>query len=56
MDFIQAENPSLHVVEIHPGQVTETDMAAKVEGLPHIDDGTVFILNFPEHFELTISS
>lgn len=39
MDFIQAENPSLHVVEVHPGRVTETEMAGKVSGLPHIDDG-----------------
>ena len=39
MEFVQAENPSLHVVEIHPGQVAETEIARKVEGLPHIDDG-----------------
>jgi NAD(P)-dependent dehydrogenase (short-subunit alcohol dehydrogenase family) len=44
MDFVQAENPSLHVVEIHPGQVTETEMAGKLGKLPHIDDGmSVFI-------------
>jgi NAD(P)-dependent dehydrogenase (short-subunit alcohol dehydrogenase family) len=39
MDFVQAENPSLHVVDIHPGQVRETEMAAKVKGLTHVDDG-----------------
>ena len=39
MDFVQAENPSLHVVEIHPGQVTETEMAEKLGKLSHIDDG-----------------
>ena len=43
IDYLHAENPSLHVVEIHPGQVTETEMARKLGGqmtLPHIDDGT----------------
>lgn len=38
MEFVQAENPDLHVVGIHPGQVTETEMARRF-GLPHIDDG-----------------
>jgi NAD(P)-dependent dehydrogenase (short-subunit alcohol dehydrogenase family) len=41
MEFVQAENPSLHVVDLHPGQVTETEMAGKVSSmeLGHIDDG-----------------
>ena len=44
MDFIQAENPSLHVVELHPGQVTETEMASRAGGLsPHIDDGMCIV-------------
>lgn len=29
MEFVQAENPELRVVNVHPGQVTETEMAAK---------------------------
>jgi NAD(P)-dependent dehydrogenase (short-subunit alcohol dehydrogenase family) len=41
MEFVQAEHPSLHVVDLHPGQVTETEMAGKVGGLGlgHVDDG-----------------
>lgn len=40
MECFQAEYPSLHIVNLHPGQVMETDMSAKIEGLPdHIDDG-----------------
>jgi NAD(P)-dependent dehydrogenase (short-subunit alcohol dehydrogenase family) len=49
IDYLQAENPALHVVEIHPGQVTETDMARKLGEqlvLPHIDDGTFLTLNW----------
>lgn len=53
MEFIQAENPSLHVVDIHPGQVTETEMAGKVVeqlNLPHIDDGIFYPLGSEKQF------
>ena len=55
MDFVQAEHPSLHVVEIHPGQVTETEMAGKLEGLGHIDDG-IYNPSLPRTTILTASS
>jgi len=43
MEYVQAEKPLLHVVNIHPGQVTETEMANKLaEGMAHIDDGGSF--------------
>ncbi|XMA18938.1 hypothetical protein WAI453_011729 [Rhynchosporium graminicola] len=32
MQYVQQENPGLHVVELHPGQVRMTDMAAKATG------------------------
>lgn len=39
LDFVQAEHPEIHVVNVHPGQVRETDMAEKAKGPDHIDDG-----------------
>jgi len=43
MECVQAEKPLLHVVNIHPGQVTETEMANKLaQGMAHIDDGRSF--------------
>jgi NAD(P)-dependent dehydrogenase (short-subunit alcohol dehydrogenase family) len=39
-DYLQAENPELHVVNIHPGQVV-TDMARKVGMTTPIDSGEV---------------
>lgn len=40
LKYVQAENPNMHVVDVHPGQVRETDMAAKAKmELNHIDDG-----------------
>tara|TARA_R110002060_G_scaffold25495_4_gene34927 strand:+ start:701 stop:841 length:141 start_codon:yes stop_codon:yes gene_type:complete len=43
MQYVQHENPDMHIVDIHPGQVRETDMAAKApgerhEGVSYIDD------------------
>jgi NAD(P)-dependent dehydrogenase (short-subunit alcohol dehydrogenase family) len=45
MQYAQGEIPGIHVVDVHPGQVRETDMAAKATGGPyesvsHVDDGT----------------
>lgn len=37
-EYLQAENPSLHVVNVHPGVVT-TDMGTK-SGFAGMDDGT----------------
>jgi NAD(P)-dependent dehydrogenase (short-subunit alcohol dehydrogenase family) len=53
MEFVQAENPSLHVVEVHPGQVTETEMAGKLKGRSHIDDG-MFLPRLRELSKLTM--
>ena len=44
MQYVQQENPEMHVVDVHPGQVRETNMASKAtegsyEGVSHIDDG-----------------
>jgi NAD(P)-dependent dehydrogenase (short-subunit alcohol dehydrogenase family) len=39
MQYAAADYPDISVLDLHPGQVTETDMASKVEGLEHIDDG-----------------
>lgn len=39
LEYIQAENSDVTVVDIHPGQVRSTEMAGKVEGLERIDDG-----------------
>ena len=43
MEYTQIENPSLHVLNIKPGNVTETEMVAKlakdIGELPHVDDG-----------------
>ncbi|KAH7390110.1 hypothetical protein BKA64DRAFT_757152 [Cadophora sp. MPI-SDFR-AT-0126] len=43
MQYVQQENPEMHVVDVHPGQVRETDMSSKAtgeryEGVSHIDD------------------
>ncbi|KAK0105210.1 hypothetical protein ONS95_004395 [Cadophora gregata] len=43
MQYMQKENPGMHVVDVHPGQVRETDMAGKATGelyddVSHIDD------------------
>ncbi|PVH86378.1 NAD(P)-binding protein [Cadophora sp. DSE1049] len=43
MQYVQQENPEMHVVDVHPGQVRETEMAGKAtgeryEGVSHIDD------------------
>lgn len=51
MEYVQAAYPEMRVVDLHPGQVTETDMAAKAKAKGvekdahlntlkgHIDDG-----------------
>ena len=40
MRYAAADNPQMHFVDVHPGQVTETDMAGLLPTrLPHIDDG-----------------
>jgi NAD(P)-dependent dehydrogenase (short-subunit alcohol dehydrogenase family) len=59
MEFIQAEYPSLHVVDLHPGQVTETEMAGKAggAGMGHIDDGMLgFRLIRTKHFANNVSA
>ncbi|KAL2062116.1 hypothetical protein VTL71DRAFT_6382 [Oculimacula yallundae] len=43
LKYFQEENPRFHVVDVHPGQVRETEMAAKAtspqyEGEAHVDD------------------
>ncbi|KAG4433050.1 hypothetical protein IFR05_011468 [Cadophora sp. M221] len=43
MQYVQEDRPGIHVVDVHPGQIRETDMAAKAtgehyEGVSHIDD------------------
>lgn len=39
-ECIHHEKPELHIVNIHPGRVVETDMAKKLSTTrPHIDDG-----------------
>lgn len=39
---IQHEEPLLHIVNMHPGQVVETEMANKyAPNLPHVDDGMI---------------
>lgn len=45
MEYVQTEKPLLHVVNVHPGEVVETDLAlkyAKATGgtLDHRDDGS----------------
>lgn len=45
MEYVQFEKPLLHVVNVHPGEVVETDLALKIaqalgQALDHIDDGT----------------
>jgi NAD(P)-dependent dehydrogenase (short-subunit alcohol dehydrogenase family) len=39
LNYVQAENPKLHVIQVHPGQVL-TDMSAKVGRSTTIDTGT----------------
>jgi NADP-dependent 3-hydroxy acid dehydrogenase YdfG len=45
MSYVEEENKDLKIVNVHPGQVTETDMAGKAKGDDqnelngHIDDG-----------------
>jgi NAD(P)-dependent dehydrogenase (short-subunit alcohol dehydrogenase family) len=40
-ETIQHEKPALHVINLHPGQVVETEMANKLAAdMPHVDDGT----------------
>ncbi|RDW66980.1 NAD(P)-binding protein-28 [Coleophoma crateriformis] len=52
MESFQLEYPSLHVVSLHPGQVMETDMSAKLKGLPdHIDDAEL-----AGHFSVWLAS
>ena len=53
MQYVQQENPGMHVVDMHPGQVRETDMAQKVNNhgqgavkADHIDDGELYALFF----------
>jgi NAD(P)-dependent dehydrogenase (short-subunit alcohol dehydrogenase family) len=45
MRYVADENPEMHIVDLHPGQVRETEMAQKVlahnPGNDHIDDGTL---------------
>lgn len=38
LEYVQAENPDITVIDVHPGQVRSTEMAGKVEGLERIDD------------------
>jgi len=44
LDYVAAEHPSFHVVNVHPGQVTETEMSQKARGVErvqldnHLDD------------------
>ncbi|KAE9365625.1 NAD(P)-binding protein [Stipitochalara longipes BDJ] len=44
LDYFAAENPEIRIVNVHPGQVTETEMAGKAKGSStmqvrgHIDD------------------
>lgn len=44
LDYFAAENPDVRIVNVHPGQVTETEMADKAKGTEtqrldaHIDD------------------
>lgn len=48
MQYVQQANPRLFVVDMHPGQVRETEMAAKAAGMKedHIDDGEFLLLCF----------
>jgi NAD(P)-dependent dehydrogenase (short-subunit alcohol dehydrogenase family) len=39
MEFFQAEHPDIHVVNVHPGRVRETEMAGRAAGPDHVDDG-----------------
>lgn len=63
MECILHEKPDLHVVNVHPGQVVETDMARKLSAdMKHIDDGEIVptqltptILNLPQSIWLEIS-
>jgi NAD(P)-dependent dehydrogenase (short-subunit alcohol dehydrogenase family) len=43
MEYIQAENPLLHVVDVHPGQIAETDMAGKIGIQKHVDDSELLL-------------
>ena len=53
MDYVRQENPQMFVVNVHPGQVGETDMAGKArtnEDIPaenHIDDGKSHLMLRP---------
>ncbi|KUJ08159.1 NAD(P)-binding protein [Mollisia scopiformis] len=38
MDSIQKEHPNVHIVNVHPGRVRETEMAGRAVGPDHIDD------------------
>lgn len=42
MIVLAKEHPELHIVNVHPGQVSETEMAGKIQGMGHIDDGELF--------------
>lgn len=43
MEYVAGENPRMHIVDMHPGQVRETEMAQKAPAVDaevdHIDDG-----------------
>ena len=42
MEYVQQENPKMRVVDMHPGQVRETEMAEKASArnhIGHVDDG-----------------
>lgn len=39
LSYVEDENKELRVVNVHPGQVTETEMAGKAKKKEHIDDG-----------------
>ena len=49
MECIQSEKPSLHIVNVHPGRVVETEMARKLSvNRAHIDDGIYLSLSYYE--------
>lgn len=49
MDYVQKEYPLLHVVNVHPGQVRETEgvrrgqSTGELPKVQHIDDGEIFL-------------
>ncbi|KAH8650553.1 hypothetical protein BGZ60DRAFT_534211 [Tricladium varicosporioides] len=55
LEYVAGENPGMHVVDMHPGQVRETEMARKVPNsssqADHIDD-----VELPGHFAVWLLS